>query len=176
MATTTKNTAVAKNNNENTTKKVTPKKFAANDLISVRSVTPGELLLSGRKSGILYRWSAFGDVTEVEYQDLYSLKGSRSAYVYAPLFVIEDTELLEDPKWKDVVALYESMYNTEDIDQILKLPIGKFKAVLRQVPKGFLNTIKIEVATRIENGTFDSIAKIKAVDELCETDLLCLVK
>ena len=179
MATTTTTKKVSEVKTTNSTqdvKKVTNRKFAADDLIPVRSVTQGELLLPGKKTGIVYRWAAFGDVTAIEYQDLYSLKASRSAYVYSPLFVVEDEELLADPKWKDVVALYDSMYDTEDIEQILKLPVGKFKAVLKQVPKGFLNSIKVEVSTRIEAGTFDSINKIKAVDEICGTDFMCLIK
>lgn len=146
--------------------------FKANDLIPVRSITQGELLLPGKKSGILYTWSAYGDITEVEYQDLYTLKASRSGYIYTPFFIIEDEDLMADPRWKDVATLYESMYKTEDLSQILRLPIAQFKKALKQSPAGLRDAIKIEVATRIEAGTFDSIAKIKAVDEVCGTDLL----
>lgn len=151
------------------------KEFKANDLITVRSVTQGELLLPGKKSEILYRWSAYGDVTEVEYQDLYALKSTRSEYIYGPLFVIEDEDLLENPRWKDVGKIYETMYDNEDLNQILSLPLSQFKATLKQCPKGFLDAIKIEVATRIDNGTFDSLSKIRAIDEICGTDLLTLI-
>lgn len=182
MATTKNTTKVASETTEETTavvktveQKKTVRKFEPNDLITVRSVTQGELLLPGRKSQILYHWSAYGDITEIEYQDLYSLKSSRSQYVYGPLFVIEDEELLADPRWKDIKAIYDKMYSNEDIGAILRLPIAKFKSALKQAPKGFLNAIKIEVATKIENGTFDSIQKIKAMDETCGTDLISMV-
>lgn len=79
---------------------------------------------------------------------------------------------MTDPRWKDIAALYENMYKTEDLSQILRLPITQFKKALKQSPAGLRDAIKIEVATRIEAGTFDSIAKIKAVDEICGTDLL----
>lgn len=160
---------------EVTETKKTARKYEANDLIAVRSVTQGELLLPGKKSKILYHWSAFGDITEIEYQDLYSLKSSRSQYVYGPLFIIEDEELLSDPRWKDVKAVYDKMCNNEDIGAILRLPIAKFKSALKQAPSGFLNAIKIEIATRIEAGTFDSIQKIKAVDAICGTDFISMV-
>ena len=179
MATTTKTvkTTVKKEAPvEQTATTVTVRKYEADDTVPVRSITQGELLMPGRKSGILYRWAGAGDVEEVEYQDLYALKVRRSAYVYEPLFVIDDEELLADPKWKDVVALYQTMYDTEDISAILRLSVNQFKKVLKQVPKGLLNSIKVEVATQIENGKFDSISKIKAIDELCGTDLLCLIK
>lgn len=180
MATTTKTvkTTVKKETpvEQTASSAVVVRKYEADDTVPVRSITQGELLMPGRKSGILYRWAGAGDVEEVEYQDLYALKVRRSAYVYEPLFVIDDEELLADPKWKDVVALYQTMYDTEDISAILRLPVNQFKKVLKQVPKGLLNSIKVEVATQIENGKFDSINKIKAIDELCGTDLLCLIK
>lgn len=160
----------------NVATKATTRKFDAEEMIEVRSITQGELVMPGRKSGILYRWSAFGDITEVEYQDLYTIKAMRSEYVYAPLFIIEDEELLADPKWKDVATLYESMYTTEDTGAVINLPLSQFKTALKGLPKGFLNAVKVEIATRIENGTFDSIQKIKAVDEICGTDFVCLIK
>lgn len=151
------------------------RKYTGEDLIPVRSTTQGELLMEGKKSGILYRWSAFGDIAEVEYQDLYSLKASRSSYLYSPLFVIEDKELLSDPKWKDLNKLYDSMYDSENFDEILMLSASQLKSVLEKMPTGYQNALKIEVATRIENGTFDSIQKIRALDEILDTDFMCLV-
>lgn len=162
-----------------TVEKIEPKKiakkFEANDMIQVRSITQGELLLPGKKSGLLYRWSAYGDITEVEYQDLYALKSSRSQYIYSPLFIIEDEDLLEDVRWKDVKALYESMYENEDLDAILRLSLASFKKTLKSLPTGMQNAVKIEIATRIDNGTFDSIQKIKAVDEIFGTDFITLI-
>ncbi len=151
------------------------RKFEPNDTIVVRSVTQGELLLPAKKSGILYRWSGCGDTAEVEYQDLYALKVTRSQYIYGPLFVIEDEELLADPKWKDIAALYNTMYNSSDISAILNLPVKQFRKIIAQLPKSYLESVKIEAATRIENGTFDSIQKIKILDEVCGTDFICLI-
>lgn len=148
-----------------------PKKFQANDLISCRSLTQGELLLPGKKSEILYRWSAYGDVTNVEYQDLYALKASRSDYILKPLFVIEDEELLNQPLWSDLKAIYEKLYSNEDMDKFLALPLAQFKRALLAAPAGYRQALCIQAATQIANGSFDSMNKIKAIDEVCGTDL-----
>lgn len=144
--------------------------FQQDDLIECRSVTEGTLLLPAKKTGTLYRWSGYGDVTEVTYQDLYSLMIAKSGYLYDPLFVVDDEELLEDPKWKSLKALYDSMYTKEDVKSVLALPAGQFERVLKQLPKGLLNAVKISVSTGIEDGTFDSIKKIEIVDKVCGTD------
>ena len=149
---------------ENTTKETAPvkttKKFEQNELIECRSLVQGTLFMPGKQSDILYRWDGYGDVREVEYRDLYSLKSSRSPYIYDPCFQIENDELLEDPRWKDVKDLYDNLYDASDINQFLALSPAQFKTA-----------IKIEVATRLDNGTFDSIQKVRAVDEICGTEL-----
>ena len=99
---------------------VTRKKYEPDDLVSVRSTTQGTLLLPGSKSKILYTWESYGDVVQVEYQDLYTLKASRSNYLYKPFFVIEDEELLEDPRWSDLKKVYDNMFTKSDISTILK--------------------------------------------------------
>lgn len=153
-----------------------PRVYQSNDLIPVRSITHGELLMQGKKSDILYRWYSYGDVTEVEYQDLYTLKNSKSSYIYKPFFVIEDEELLENPRWKDVAELYNSLYDYSDLDDFFKLPLPDFKATLAQAPLGLKDAIKMEAADRIDKGTLDSIQKIKAIDEACGTDLICTIQ
>lgn len=150
------------------------KKYEATELIQVRSITQGELILLGKKSGTLYRWSGFGDISEVEYQDLYSLKAVKSRFLYDPLFIIEDEEMLEDARWKDLKDVYDKMYN-EDLDSVLNLPANQLERVLSQMPKGFQQAVRVEVASRIDAGTFDSVNKIKAVDRVCGSDLMLLI-
>ena len=147
-----------------------PRKFEQTDLILCRSTTPGWLALYG-KSGNQYVWYNVGDVCEVEYGDLFALKNRRSRYLYDPLFVIEDDELLEHPRWKDIATFYdENVYGMDDIEAILNLPNNSFKKHLTQLPKGLKKALTIEVAKRIEDGSFDSIKKVKVIDEVCGTD------
>ena len=75
--------------------KKTAKKYAPSDMIPCRSITYGELLLPGAKTKLLYTWANYGDVTEVEFQDLQALKSTRSTYLFKPRFIIEDEELVE---------------------------------------------------------------------------------
>lgn len=150
--------------------KKVPRKFEQNDPILCRSVTPGWMAVYG-KSGIPYVFSNCGDECEIEYGDLFALKNRRSRYLYDPLLVIEDEELLENPRWKDLAEFYsEKVYGMDDIDYVLNLPNNKFKSTLTSLPKGLLKALTVEVAKRIEDKTFDSIKKVKVIDEVCGTD------
>lgn len=155
------------------TKKV-DRKFAPDDLIVCRSITFGELLLTGKKSKLLYSWANYGDTTEVEYQDLQALKSTRSSYLFKPRFIIEDEELVE--QWgKDFGDIYK---NIEDIDaeDLLKLPVAQLRSKLKKASKGVQLAVKNIAGDKILNGSLDSLAKIKAIDEILGTDLKLYIK
>lgn len=146
-----------------------PRKYAPDDMITCRSVTYGELLLTGPKSRLLYRWSNYNDTTEIPFQDLQALRSTKSSYLYRPRFIIEDEELVE--QWsKDLKPLYDNIVDM-DVEEIFKLPIGKFKAALKKAPKGVQQAVKNIAGDMIMNGTLDSVQKIKAIDEILGTDL-----
>ena len=147
----------------------TPRKYAPDDLIPCRSVTYGELLLSAPKSKLMYVWANYNDVTEVEFQDLQALKSTRSNYLFRPRIVIEDEELVE--QWsKDFKDMYSKIIHV-DVEEIFDLPLGKFKTALKNAPKGVQQAVKNIAGEKIMNGSLDSLAKIKAIDDILGTDL-----
>lgn len=154
---------------------VVEKEFKGDDLIPCRSMTRGELLMVGKKTKEVYVWSEYGDVTEVEYQDLLALKASKSAFIFDIMFFIEDEDLINTAKWNEVKKLYEEIY-AEDVTVLLEMDNDSFKSALSSLPKGLKKAIVTEIATRMEEGTFDSLQKIKIVDSVCGTDLNCLLR
>lgn len=151
-----------------------PRKFEPDDPIVCRSITFGELLLTGKKSKLLYSWANYGDTTEVEYQDLQALKSTRSSYLFKPRFIIENEELVE--QWgKDFGDIYK---NIEDIDaeDLLKLPVAQLRSKLKKASKGVQLAVKNIAGDKILNGSLDSLAKIKAIDEILGTDLKLYIK
>ena len=152
----------------------TPRKFAPDDMIVCRSVTFGELLLTGTKSKLLYSWANYGDTTEVEFQDLQALRSTRSSYLLRPRFVIEDEELVE--QWdKELGGLYKNIIDI-DAEDLFKLPLAQFKSKLKKAPKGVQQAVKNIAGEKILNGSLDSLAKIKAIDEILGTDLILYLK
>lgn len=149
------------------------RKFAQDDLILCKSVTYGELLLPGKKSKLLYIWSNYGDTTEVEFQDLQALRSTRSTYLMNPYFVIEDEELLD--QWPELKAVYDKTMAL-DIDGLFSLPINQFKKKLRDMPIGFREPVKNIAGEKIRDGSLDSIAKIKAIDEALGTELRLMLE
>lgn len=154
--------------------KKAPRKYAPDDMITCRSLTYGELLLTGKKSHLLYSWANYGDTTEVEYQDLQALKSTRSSYLFKPRFIIEDEELVE--QWgKEFIDMNKSIVDV-DVEDMFKLPINQFKSKLKKAPKGVQQAVKNIAGEKILNGSLDSLAKIKAIDDTLGTDLKLYIK
>lgn len=154
--------------------KKAPRKYAPDELITCRSITYGELLLTGTKSKLLYSWANYGDTTEVEYQDLQALKSTRSSYLFKPRIVIEDEELAE--QWgKDFGDMYKNIVDV-DVEDLFKLSVSQFKSKLKKAPKGVQQAVKNIAGEKILNGSLDSLAKIKAIDEVLGTDLKLYIK
>ena len=147
----------------------TPRKYAPDEMIPCRSITYGELLLTGTKSKMLYTWANYGDVTEMEFQDLQALKSTRSSYLFKPRFIIEDPELIE--QWSnDLGKMYKEIVDI-DVEDMFRLPLNQFKAKLKKAPTGVQQAVKNVAGEKILNGTLDSLAKIRAIDEILGTDL-----
>lgn len=149
------------------------RKFSPGDMIPCRSITYGELLLTGAKTKLLYTWSNYGDVTEMEYQDLQALKSTRSSYLFKPRFIIEDIELVE--QWSgDFKKMYDEIIEM-DVEDLFRLPVGQLKAKLKKAPAGVQLAVKNVAGEKIMNGSLDSLAKIKAIDEVLGTQLMLYV-
>lgn len=153
-------------------KQIEKKTYMPNDEIMTTSCTAGELIMIGRKTGRYYSWANYGDKTPIEYQDLKAEQYiSGSQYIYNPLFIIEDDDFLALSENKKVAEVYEHILNAEDIDKIFNLDNISFEKTVNKLPKGIKNSLKAIAVERIQNGSLDSITKVKALDKILGTDL-----
>ena len=153
--------------NEHSTKK----EFGQEDLILCRSMVSGQLFVDGVRSGLLYTFADYNDTCEIEYRDLiYLVRSYKDKTIYEPRIVIEDEDFIaENPK---LAELYESLYTKGDLTKIINLPLSQMVDTINALPAGCKNALKGIAATMIDKGQLDSIQKIKAHDEIFETNML----
>lgn len=175
----------AKTNNETkrATKTVTkktvkaPKKFKNDDLIECRSITNGELLMVGDKTKYLYKWADYGDIEQVEYQDLlYDTRSNSSqSNTMRPRFIVLDEDFISQNKALNEV--YKKFYGVNDLKElILNTDANELVSKLPEYPLGIQESIKGLAATLIEEGALDSISKVKVLDKYFDTNLLLTLK
>ena len=145
------------------------KEFAQSDGIQCHSVVQGGLFYEGTKTGMLYSFSDYGDVTEIEYRDLVAAVRTKSEYVYNPYFIIDDEDFLAE--FPAVEKFYEDQVSIKDLKNILDLPTPEMVDAINKLPKTAVENLKKIASTQVVNGRLDSVKKIKALDNLFGTDL-----
>lgn len=154
-------------------KKTNKPKHDPNELILCRSVRFGGLRLIGPKTHMPYEWANEGDVREVEYQDLVSWRALRSRYLFEPMIIIEDEDIVEE--WKaDLGDLYEELQNI-DIRAMFKLPHRQFVAQLKKLPAGLKTTVQNMAYSMIQDRTLYDLRIIDAIDEILGTELKMMI-
>ena len=176
---TTKKAAQKKSAPADTEKTVavkTPRKYEPNDIIMCHSVFPGRFLFSGPKTKIIYPFEACGDESPVEYQDLLAAMMSKKKSIMAPFIVVDDEELLEDIRWKQVKKVYDSMFAIKDMDKFLSMPFNTFEKTFEKLPAGIKKNVMLEISARVRDGEFSEMNKIRLVDEACSSNIAVLLQ
>ena len=154
--------------------KAEKKKFDITEPIRCTSVTAGELIMVGKKTKNVYVWSGYGDnTTFVEYQDLQAARLQKSQYIYEPLFIIDNEDIVNE--WKDVATVYSKMCKMDEIAELFSLNNAVFKRTIASLPVGLKNALKTMAYDMVKDGTLDSIGKIKIIDEVLGTDIMSII-
>lgn len=164
-------TDIEEDNDKKEQVKETPvkKTFDQSDGIMCRSVTQGGLHMEGLKTKMMYDWSEYGDETEVEYRDLVAAVRTKTSFVFNPFFIIEDQDFISE--FPQLQKFYNDQYSVKDLKEILELPVNEMIETINTLPNGAKESLKSIASTQVANGRLDSVKKIKALDEVFDTDL-----
>lgn len=143
------------------------KVFTDSDYILCRSVTSGGLNIVSQ-SGNLYEFNDYGSECEINYRDLVTLIRRGSEHIFLPRFIILDDDFLED--FPTVKKVYGEMYTMRDLEDILALPTTQMEKEIMKLPESVKDSMCNLIATQIANGKLDSIAKVRKLSEIFNSD------
>ena len=152
------------------TKKSTERKFKDSDLLPCLSITGGELFVIGEKSNTLYVWSGEGDVVDVEYRDIVAAMRGGKTYIYNPNFIVQDDDFVKQNK--DIAKLYESLWTAQNLRDILALSPTDMRHCVEKLPNGAKESLKSIAMSAVNDGSLDSIKKVKILDDIFHTDMM----
>lgn len=156
------------------TSKKAVKKFSPEDLILCESVCSGKTFFKGIKTGNIYTFEALRAEEYIEYRDLVASVRSRDPMIFKPFIMVMDEDFLNEQK--KLKEYYDSMYTPKDFEDFFKLNPNQMVEALNNMPIGVRDTVKNMAAGKISNGTFDSVARIKALDNYFGTRLMLLTE
>lgn len=146
------------------------KKFKPEDLIPCVSITPGEMFIIGKKSEKLYSFADIDDVVEIEFRDLDNMARTKDSMMMKPRYIVQDEDFVAlHPILDDI---YSALNTTQDLKDILKLAPSKMVKVIESLPVGAKDALKTIAVTMIDEGTLDSVQRIKELDKIFGTEML----
>lgn len=165
------NTVTIERKTEQTEQKIKEKKkFNPTDMIPCVSITAGEMFYIGSKSQTLYTFANIDDTVEIEFRDLDYAARSKDKIMFKPRFIVQDADFVALHPILD--NIYSSLHTNKDLKDILKLSPSQMEKVITSLPEGAKDSIKTIAATMVDNGTLDSIQRVKVLDSIFDTEML----
>lgn len=159
--------------NTETSKKAV-KKFNPDDMILCQSICVGQTFVKGFKSGTIYTFEALGAEEYIEYKDLVAAVRSKDNILFKPFIIVLDEDFINEQK--TLKSFYENMYTPEDFEEFFRLKPNQMVEALNNMPVGIRETIKSMAVGKIQDGVFDSVARIKALDDYFGTKMMLLTE
>lgn len=157
-----------------TTSKKNIKKFSPDDMILCQSVCVGQTFVKGFKSGTIYTFEALGAEEYIEYKDLVAAVRSKDSILFKPFIIVLDEDFVNEQK--TLKTFYENMYTPEDFEEFFRLNPNQMIEALNNMPVGIRETIKSMAVGKIQDGVFDSVARIKVLDNYFGTKMMLLTE
>lgn len=143
-----------------------------NEMINVRSVTYGGLNYVSSKTGMLTRWSQYGDIQQMEYSELVTMKATSRAFLFDPKLIIDDEQVAEK---LGLTALYKQLEEVADLEGFFGIDLLTMQSAIQKLPKGAKETVRQKASEMVRNGQLYDTRKIKMLERELSVDLMILL-
>lgn len=104
----------------------------------------------------------YGDIQEIKIGELMTMKSSQPRILKECWLMILDEDVVEAMGFSE---MYENVITVDKADELFKLSAKKIKDVLSKAPKIVKENIGRLVKKRVDNGKWESLTKLKAIEE-----------
>lgn len=149
---------------------VSPAVEITNDtMVECRSGTAGKLIYKSLMNpGYAVEWEDFGDVQELEYRELVSMRANQRRFFEDNWILIDDPAVI---KKLGVGRYYQNSLTTDDFEDVFNMSADEIKEVVPALPGGTKDAIASEAKKKIESGELDSRSAIKALEDSLDVEL-----
>lgn len=149
---------------------VSPAAEITNDtMIECRSGTAGNLIYkSSLNPGYTVEWEDFGDIQEIEYRELVSMRANQRRFFEDNWILIDDPAVI---KKLGVGRYYQNSLTTDDFEDVFNMSAEEIKEIVPTLPGGTKDAIASEAKKKIDSGELDSRSAIKALEDSLDVEL-----
>lgn len=151
--------------------KVTPKEIDIHQYIPVRNGFHGILIYKSRRSGETFTWSEFGDVQEMELQELRNAKSSSKDFFINNCFMFDD-EYAWVIDYLGLGQFYRNAVSLDAFDDIFTETPAAIKKTVAEMSDGQKASLVYRANELIVKGEIDSRKVIAALEDALGIDLI----
>ena len=116
----------------------------------------------------MVEWDDFGDVQEMEYRELVSMRGNQRRFFEENWILIDDPAVI---KKLGVERYYKNSLTSDDFEDVFTMSADDIKEIVPTLPGGTKDAIASEAKKKIESGELDSRSAIKALEDSLDVEL-----
>ena len=138
-------------------------------MVECRSGVSGNLIYkSSLNPGYVVEWSGLGEIQEMEYRELVSMRGNQRRFFEENWILIDDPAVI---KKLGVGRYYQNSLSTDDFEDVFNMSADEIKEIVPTLPDGTKDAIASEAKKKIDSGELDSRSAIKALEDSLDVEL-----
>lgn len=138
-------------------------------MVECRSGVSGNLIYkSSLNPGYVVEWSGLGEIQEMEYRELVSMRGNQRRFFEENWILIDDPAVI---KKLGVGHYYQNSLSTDDFEDVFNMSADEIKEIVPTLPGGTKDAIASEAKKKIDSGELDSRSAIKALEDSLDIEL-----
>lgn len=138
-------------------------------MVECRSGVSGNLIYkSSLNPGYVVEWNSLGEIQEMEYRELVSMRGNQRRFFEENWILIDDPAVI---KKLGVERYYKNSLTSDDFEDVFTMSADDIKEIVPTLPGGTKDAIASEAKKKIESGELDSRSAIKALEDSLDVEL-----
>lgn len=134
-----------------------------NKVVSIMNGTTGRMSYDSSHTGQEWVFNDFGQIDEITVGELITIKNQHPRYLKEHWMIILDDETVN---YLGLESLYKTVFtNKEQVVEILEKPVDELQFIVKNAPVGMKALILDVAKERYQDGKFDSMSKIKVLQE-----------
>ena len=150
-------------------KKMTPKAFNPDQIITVRSGYQGRLVYKSPKTGERFVWDSFGVDQDMELAELKNARSTNKKYFINNWFMFDDPEVID---YLGLSQYYKFALKIDEFDQLFEKPIAEVEKTVSKLSAGQKKSVAYRAKQLIEDGAIDSNKMISALENCLGVELI----
>ena len=150
-------------------KKMIPKAFDPNQIVTVRSGYQGRLVYKSRKTGERFVWDSFGADQDMELAELKNARSTNKKYFINNWFMFDDPEIID---YLGMTQYYKFALKIDEFDKLFEKPVAEVEKTVAKLSAGQRKSVAYRAKQLIADGTIDSNKMISTLENCLGVELI----